>query len=210
MVLDIGTGLGGTPRLLAEEFGCRCHGVELTRTRFADAVRLTRLVGLDDLVTFSQGDFMSVDVPGRPFDLAIMQGAVMHFPDLSGLLERIAGLCRPGGRLAIEDGVIADVPPTSAGKHELERLLHHWNGRFQRRDEWPALLERAGFRVDRMDDLTDLAIRDLDALIRDTRAGRLRAVTTDEQEAWELGVQLFGAGNLGFARILATWRAGQR
>ena len=27
-------GLGGTPRLLAEEFGCRCHGVELTTSRF--------------------------------------------------------------------------------------------------------------------------------------------------------------------------------
>src|SRR5262245_48259753 len=39
-VLDIGTGLGGTPRLLAEEFGCLCHGVELTASRFHDAVRL--------------------------------------------------------------------------------------------------------------------------------------------------------------------------
>ena len=63
-MLDIATGLGGTPRLLAEEFGCRCHGVELTTGRFADAVRLTRLVGLDRRVTFSHGDFMEVDVPG--------------------------------------------------------------------------------------------------------------------------------------------------
>src|SRR6185436_17655506 len=44
MVLDVGTWLGGTPRLLAEEYGCRCHGVELTARRFHDAVRLTELV----------------------------------------------------------------------------------------------------------------------------------------------------------------------
>ena len=46
-LLDIGTGLGGTPRLLAEESRCRCHGVELTEQRFRDAVRLTQLAGLD-------------------------------------------------------------------------------------------------------------------------------------------------------------------
>src|SRR4029453_3691887 len=66
-VLDIGTGLGGTPRLLAGGFGCPCHGVEPTPKRFRDAVRLTQLAGLDRLVTFTQGDFMSVDVPGGPF-----------------------------------------------------------------------------------------------------------------------------------------------
>ena len=47
-VLDVGTGLGGTPRLLASLYGCRCHGVELTEGRFHDAVELTRLVGLGD------------------------------------------------------------------------------------------------------------------------------------------------------------------
>ncbi len=54
-VLDIGTGLGGTPRLLAEEFGCRCHAVELTSCRFRDAVRLTQTVGLQELSPSPKG-----------------------------------------------------------------------------------------------------------------------------------------------------------
>src|SRR5262245_7107296 len=29
-VIDVGTGLGGTPRVLSDRFGCRCLGVELT------------------------------------------------------------------------------------------------------------------------------------------------------------------------------------
>ena len=180
-VLDIATGLGGTPRLLAEEFGCRCHGVELTAGRFRDAVRLTRLLGLDDRVTFSHGDFMAVDVPGQPFDLAVCQGAVMHFADVAAFLRRAAEHLRPGGWLAIEDAVIVSPPSTPLGEQNLERLLHIWNGRFQRRDDWPALLRDAGFHFLRMDDETAVAIHDLDTLLTESRGQRLDRVSADER-----------------------------
>jgi cyclopropane fatty-acyl-phospholipid synthase-like methyltransferase len=203
-VLDIATGLGGTPRLLAEEFGCRCHGVELTAGRFRDAVRLTRLVGLDDRVTFSHGDFMDVDVPGRPFDLALCQGAAMHFPDMAAFLRRAAAHLGPGGWLAIEDAVIVTPPSTPLGEQNLERLLHIWNGRFQRRDDWPALLSDAGFHFDRMDDETAVAIHDLDTLLTESRAQRFDRVNADERQGWELGLELLRAGILASVRILAT------
>jgi len=201
--LDVGTGLGGTPRLLAEEFGCRCHGVELTFSRFHDAVRLTRIVGLDDRVTFSQGDFMRADVPGGPFDLAIGQGAFMHFPDLPAALDRVASLVRPGGRLVVEDGVIMTPPSTTADVDALAELLRHWNGELQRRDAWPGLLDRAGFRLDRIEDMTSIAAREFDTLLADLTAGRLTA-TGDERRGLELGLRLSRSGHLGTARILAT------
>ena len=203
-VLDIATGLGGTPRLLAEEFGCRCHGVELTTGRFRDAVRLTRLVGLDDRVTFSHGDFMDVDVPGRPFDLAVCQGASMHFPDVTAFLRRAATHLRPGGWLAIEDAAIVNPPSTPLGERNLERLLHIWNGRFQRRDDWSALLRDAGFHFVRMDDLTAVAAHDLETLIAESRGQRLDRVSADERQGWELGLAFLRAGTLASLRILAT------
>src|SRR5947208_8697371 len=51
-VLDLGCGLGGSARCLAYFFGCRVHGVDLSVERLREARGLTKLVGLDDLVTF--------------------------------------------------------------------------------------------------------------------------------------------------------------
>lgn len=203
-VLDIGTGLGGTPRLLAEEFGCRCHGVELTASRFRDAVRLTQLVKLDDRVTFSHGDFMSVDVPGGPFDLAIGQGAFMHFADLPAALGRVASCLRRGGRLVVEDSVVVTPPLAQEDTDALAELLQHWNGELQRRDSWPGLLDRAGLRLDRMEDMTALAVRDFEALLAAARANQIADLTDDEHRGWELGLSLSRSGHLGTVRILAT------
>jgi protein-L-isoaspartate O-methyltransferase len=202
-VLDIGTGLGGTARLLAEEFGCRCHGVELTPKRFRDAVRLTQLVGLDHLVTFTQGDFMSVDIRDAPFDAALGQGSFMHFADLPALLTRVAAHLRPGGTLIVEEGVIVEEPSTSEQTQALDVLFERWNGRFQQRNDWSGLLNRAGFRLDRMDDLTAVAMGELEHLLTETHADRLGHVTAGEREGWELGLRFFRSGHLGIVRILA-------
>jgi SAM-dependent methyltransferase len=204
-VLDIGAGLGGTLRLLAEEFGCRGHGVELTSRRFEDAIRLTRLVGLDGRVTFSHGDFMTLDVPGGPFHLTVAQGALMHFDDPAAVLRRIAALLLPGGRLAIEDGVIVTPPTTGTDSAALSELLHHWNGTFQLRDDWPNLLRSAGFLLDRMDDMSVVAVDEYEGFLNAAAAGRLMTgVTVDEHRAWQLALHLLQAGHLGLVRLVAT------
>jgi SAM-dependent methyltransferase len=203
-VLDIGAGLGGTARLLAYEFGCRCHGVELTGNRFRDAVRLTELAGLQETVTFSHGDFMTIDVPGAPFDLAIAQGAFMHFPDLPATLRRVATCLRPGGRLVVEDGVLLSCDFTIEEHEAIAELLHIWNGEFRARDEWPRLLEQAGFRFDGMTDLTRIAAQDLEGLLAGTAGQRLDGVTAEERRGWVLGLRFTRSGHLGTVRIIAT------
>src|SRR5215470_2567628 len=47
-VLDSCCGIGGTARVLADSFGCRAVGIEITPERCRDAVLLSRRVGLDD------------------------------------------------------------------------------------------------------------------------------------------------------------------
>ena len=189
-------------RLLAEEFGCRCHGVELTASRFEDAVRLTHLLGLDNRVTFTHGDFMTVDVPGAPFDLVVCQGAALHFPDLRAFIDRAAAHLHPGGWLAVEDALLARTP--AAGEEEsLVSLQRCWNIRIQSREAWTHALEQAGFLIQREDDMTGTALADLEGTLREGRSRRFEGVSADERLGWEVGLASLRSGLISAVRILA-------
>src|SRR5690242_17469399 len=55
-VLDIGSGIGGPARYIADRFGCRVTGIDLT-AEFCETARvLTRAVGLAGRVAFERGD----------------------------------------------------------------------------------------------------------------------------------------------------------
>jgi SAM-dependent methyltransferase len=203
-VLDVGAGLGGTTRLIAEEFGCRCHGVELTAKRFEDALRLTQLVGLDDRVTYTHGDFMTVDVPGAPFDLVVCQGAALHFPDLRAFIARAADHLRGGGWLAIEDAVLSRPPTTTAERESLQALQRCWNIGIHGRDEWTRALNHANFSVQGEEDMSRIAVDHLESTLRKNGIQRFEGVTADERLGWELGLEHFRLGFISARRILAT------
>lgn len=202
-VLDVGTGLGGTPRVLAHLYSCRCHGIELTETRYRDAVELTWMVGLDELVTFTCGDFLTVEVPDGPFDLVIGQGAFMHFPNHNRLLRKCAGLLKPGGWLAVEDGYLRRDPSGGKEARKLDALFNCWNGRFHTLSRWGSWLDQAGLVWQRSDDLSVLAEREFRKQVQLAEGERLASVSESELLGWRLGAELITSGLIGMMRLLA-------
>jgi ubiquinone/menaquinone biosynthesis C-methylase UbiE len=55
-VLDIGSGLGGPARTLAETYGCQVTGIDLTHAFCNAATAMSDWVGLGKRVSFKQGD----------------------------------------------------------------------------------------------------------------------------------------------------------
>lgn len=100
-VLDIGCGIGGTARHLADEYGVRVVGVDLSEEYCDVARELTRRVQLVDRVTFRQGDALDVPVESGRFDLVVSEHVQMNVPDKKGYVEEIARVLRPGGHLAL-------------------------------------------------------------------------------------------------------------
>lgn len=71
-LIDFGCGLGGPARYLAQRFGCRVDGVDITAP-FVDAGnRLTALVGMQDAVTITHGDGQTLSFGDR------LSTAAMH------------------------------------------------------------------------------------------------------------------------------------
>ena len=200
-VLDVGSGIGGSARVLAEEIGCTMHGVDLSPVRYRDAIALTERVGLADRVVFTQGDILSIRLD-RDYDVVIGQGTFVHFERLAYLMERCAGLLTPSGRLAIEDSHLLRVPTGSNSDRfaELERI---WMARLVPLETWRTLLKDAGLRITHCADLTGVSVHYFERLLALSRRYNDEAVAP-QSEGWRLAAELARGGVIGYLRLIAT------
>lgn len=102
-VLDIGSGIGGTSRCLAKEFGCRVTGIDLTDEYCQVASMLTAKVGLDELIDYRQGDATNLPFEDNEFDVVWTAHVAMNIPDKRRLYSEMYRVLKPGGTLAIYD-----------------------------------------------------------------------------------------------------------
>lgn len=154
-VIDIGSGIGGPARYLAQTCGCRVTGVDLTAEFVAVATALTARVGLGELVDFRQGSALDLPFPDASFDCAWSQNVAMNIEDRPRYYAEMARVLRPGGRLAIQDvargsGGEIDFPVMWADRPEISFL--------RTPEETRSMLEAAGLRVQAWVDNTDIAL----------------------------------------------------
>jgi len=102
-VLDVGSGVGGTSRCLAKEFGCRVTGIDLTDEYCRAAAMLTARTGLSHLVDFRQGDATALPFADQSFDVVWTEHVAMNIPDKKRLYREMHRVLKPGGTLAIYD-----------------------------------------------------------------------------------------------------------
>jgi ubiquinone/menaquinone biosynthesis C-methylase UbiE len=102
-VLDAGTGIGGTARFLAADYGCAVTGVDLTGEYCGTARWLNECAGLGDRVTIAQGDVTDLPFAGGVFDVVVSQHVQMNIADKTALYAEAYRVLAPGGRLAMWD-----------------------------------------------------------------------------------------------------------
>jgi SAM-dependent methyltransferase len=153
-VLDIGSGIGGTSRCLAREFGCRVTGIDLTEEYCRTAAELTARIGLGDLVDYRQGDATNLPFPDASFDVVWTEHVAMNIPDKPRLYREMHRVLKPHGTLAIYDILSGPSGPVFfpvpwARTPETSFLAAP--------DEMRRLLDDAGFAVTSWSDTTDAA-----------------------------------------------------
>lgn len=102
-VLDVGSGVGGTSRCLAKEFGCRVTGIDLTDEYCRAASMLSAKTGLAHLVDYRQGDATKLPFDDQTFDVVWTEHVAMNIPDKTQLYKEMHRVLKPGGTLAIYD-----------------------------------------------------------------------------------------------------------
>ena len=102
-VLDIGSGLGGPARTLAEEYGCSVIGLDLTQAFCEVAVILSDWVNLAEWTEFQQGDATNLPFAENQFDAAMTIHVAMNIPAKDKMYQQARRIVKPGGIFAVYD-----------------------------------------------------------------------------------------------------------
>jgi ubiquinone/menaquinone biosynthesis C-methylase UbiE len=206
-VLDVCSGMGGPARYFAHHRGCRVTGLDLTESRVVSAGRLTRLVGLDHLVAFQQGDAQAMPFEDARFDIAISQEALLHVPDKRAVIEECARVLKPGGVLAFTDLTQREAIAGS-DMQKLGKALASVN--FATADRYRQWLGSAGFEiivdVDRGEELKSILTERLamyKALGDQTRARFGKEREKEWADGYSFFVESVVKGRLGGCRFAA-------
>jgi ubiquinone/menaquinone biosynthesis C-methylase UbiE len=160
-VLDIGSGLGGPARTIAEAFGCRVTGVDLTPAFCSAANAMSEWVGLSGRTRFQQGDATELPFPSATFDAAMTIHVAMNIPAKDRVYAEARRVLKPGSRFAVYDvlkgeGDAVLYPVPWAREPSISFVATP--------DEMVELLTGAGFRIIDTQDTTDASQRWFEAI----------------------------------------------
>ena len=102
-VLDVGCGLGGSARFLADRYGCHVTGLDLTTEYIEVAAELSRQTEMNALTTFVCGNATELPFDDHSFDVVWTEHAQMNIADKDKFYAEIARVLRLGGRLLFHD-----------------------------------------------------------------------------------------------------------
>lgn len=148
-VLDIGCGIGGTVRYMAQKFDCRAVGIDLTPEYVEAARLLTEQTGLADRAEFQVASALDLPFQDATFDAAVSFHVAMNIKDRPKLYAETARVLKPQAQLCIYDvmrGPAGSVrfPTPWAETAETSHLTTP--------DEMQDLLAQAGFAVNEVED----------------------------------------------------------
>jgi ubiquinone/menaquinone biosynthesis C-methylase UbiE len=103
VLLDLGCGIGGPGRFLADRFGCSVVGVDLLSLRVELAQSLTEMTGMDDSVSYRVADATDLDFTDQSFAQVWMLDVSMHVRNKRALFAEITRVLRRGGLMVLHD-----------------------------------------------------------------------------------------------------------
>jgi hypothetical protein len=182
-VADIGAGLGGSARVLAQAFGCSVVGIEQDQNRYEAAVRLTERVGLASRVTFRKHDALSGTAGLENIDVLWGQSAWVHFPNPEAFLLR-----EPSG---------------SEELHVVRSLENLWGAHLLPINRWQRALETRRCTVMQVHDHTSEAHAYFRNCLSVSSKWPNGTVTAAEMHSWSCAGEALERGLIGTRQLIA-------
>jgi len=154
-VLDDASGRGTSAFHLAESFGCKVTGVDLSEENVRLATAEASQRGLARQISFQLGDAERLPFGDKTFDAIICECAFCTFPSKPVAAQEFFRVLKPGGQLGLSDLTRTEKTPPG-----LEGLLS-WIaciGDALPAERYVAILQHAGFEVHNIEDHNDALV----------------------------------------------------
>ncbi|MGF1480464.1 MAG: methyltransferase domain-containing protein [Cyanophyceae cyanobacterium] len=144
-LLDVGCGIGGSSRILAQDYGFAVTGVTISPQQVKRAQELTP----DEVnASFLVNDAMQLSFPDASFDVVWSVEAGPHMPNKAVFAQELMRVLKPGGVLVVADWNQRDTrlqPLNFWEKPVMRQLLDQWSHpAFASIEGFSALLEETG------------------------------------------------------------------
>jgi ubiquinone/menaquinone biosynthesis C-methylase UbiE len=148
IALDIATGGGHVANAIAPLVK-RVTAYDLTEEMLKTAAAFIRGNGHAN-VDYVIGDAEKMPFADETFDLATCRIAAHHFPDVPAFAAEALRILKPGGMLLLIDNIAPEEEALDRFYNRIEKERDPSHIRAWRKSEWISLLERTGFRIEKM------------------------------------------------------------
>ncbi|AWL12547.1 Glycine/sarcosine N-methyltransferase [Saliniradius amylolyticus] len=111
VVLDIGSGYGGSARYIAANYGCKVIALNLAEEENKRARKLNEEQGLDHLIEVIDGCFEDIPLEHNSVDIVWSQDAILHSGNRPQALNEVNRVLKPGGEFIFTDPMQSDDCP---------------------------------------------------------------------------------------------------
>ena len=142
-VLVVGCGIGTTSCYLAERYGVKVIGVDISEGMIAKAKERARRKGLEGKVEFRTADAQKLPFKDNLFDVVISESVIAFVNNKTKAIKEYLRVTKPGGFVGLNECLWLKTPPTELVEY-LSRLMG--GPEFRNSEDWQKLLKEAGLK----------------------------------------------------------------
>ncbi|MFX0077242.1 MAG: class I SAM-dependent methyltransferase [Candidatus Hermodarchaeota archaeon] len=162
-LLDICSALGGPARQLAEKYGTKVVGLDITPEMIKDAVKRTEGKPYAEKIEYRLGSALDIPAKADTFDRVWGQDAWCYIRDKPRLIEEINRVLKSGGILGFTDWIWGSVEASSSIADYLMEFMVFPD--LQTLDGYEILIDKVGMNLTEKNDLGDDFANHMDVYI---------------------------------------------
>ena len=206
-ILDVGSGMGGPARYIANKTGAEITAIELQSDQNNLAKDLTKKCGLSNKVNHICGDILDYDFKNQTFDAVVSWLTLYHIANHEILLKKLFDLLNPNGFFYTED-ITSRINLSDADRKEIKKEIYGIHLPYF--DKYISNLEQNGFKLIFSEDMSSSWTDFTKERIKKYNSEKERNIRVHGKEVYDslnsfynfVG-QYFSNGKLGGIRVIA-------